>query len=52
MIFKDCVKNHIVLAQSIGSSFGGTNRNTGLIKNPSLVIVEALPIKVKNYFLP
>jgi hypothetical protein len=50
MIFKDCVKNQLVLAKSVGSPFGLTNRNTVLIKNPSLVIVEALQINVKKIF--
>jgi hypothetical protein len=50
MIFKDCVKNQLVLAKSVGSLFGLTNRNTVLIKNPSLVIVETWQINVKKYF--
>ena len=50
MIFKDYVKNHLVLAKSVGSPLGLTNRNRVLIKNPYLVIVEALPINVKNFF--
>jgi len=50
MIFKDYVKNHLVLAKSVGSPFGLKNRNTVLIKHPSLVIVEALQINVKKFF--
>ena len=50
MIFKDCVKNHIVLAKSVVSPFGLTNPNTVLRKNSSLVIVEVLQINVKKIF--
>ena len=50
MIFKDYVKSHLVLAKSVGSPFGLKNRNTVSIKNPSLVIVEALQINVKKFF--